>query len=137
MEWKPEYSIGIEEIDAQHRQLLRLFTRIATLAEEPATSWAELHFSVVELKNFADFHFQFEEALLRLFAFPGRESHHLEHMGFFERIGQVERTSLENDIKRGIVEFLWDWLREHILKSDRCYADHIFGGAPVVRSAAA
>ncbi len=131
MDWKPEYSLGIIEIDNQHKRLLVQFTRIEEAFRQCA-SWTDTHYLIVDLIDFARFHFEFEEALMRLFAVPTAERHGGEHRQFFVMLQDIEQHSLQREAEGEMIEFLRDWLKHHILGSDREYAKWILGGAPVV-----
>ncbi|OIR19227.1 bacteriohemerythrin [mine drainage metagenome] len=136
MEWKDEYSIGIQEIDDQHKLLLRSFTAI----EESIRSdqgWSNTHYAILELNQLASMHFTFEEALMKMFGYPETEAHKREHQRFFAEMGRIERHSLNKSAEVEMVQFLRSWLTTHILGSDRSYARHIFSGAQVVRSSPA
>ncbi len=134
MEWKADYSVGIEEIDRQHKELLRLFGVIkdAISADE---GWSTIHFGLVEVKRFAHFHFEFEEALMRLYGFAGRDEHTATHQQMLHRLESTEHDSLQESTKEDILKLFRDWLVEHINGADRSYAHHILAGAGVVPSA--
>jgi hemerythrin len=124
MQWKDEYSIGIEEIDKQHRVLLDCFTLIEdSIALNE--SWTNVHFAVVELREFARIHFAVEETLMRMFNFPDAEPHAKAHQGFFARLQEIEQKSLRVNASEEMATFLRDWLVKHICTADRGYAEHI------------
>lgn len=135
MEWKDSYSLGIAEIDNQHKGLLRKFTAIEN-AISSGKGWSVVHYAVVELRKQASAHFQFEEALLRLFGFPQPElmAHSKEHEYFFVKLDEIERHSLNDSAEQEMVGFLSSWLTKHILVTDRAYAGFILAGAQVVRA---
>lgn len=124
MMWKDEYSVGLEEIDSQHKELLDLFSRLMASVNGGRT-WSEIHFRIVELRNFADFHFEFEEALMRMFDYPGIDNHANSHRGFFDKLDAIERTSILNQVQDEIIELLFYWLSYHIMSGDKAYAKHI------------
>ena len=97
--------------------------------------WSTIHFGLVEVKRFADFHFRFEEALMRLYGFAGCEEHTTTHRKMLHRLASTEHDSLQESTKEDILKFLRDWLVEHINGADRAYAEHIFSGAGVVPAA--
>ena len=132
MEWKDEYSLGILEIDNQHKLLLRSFTVIQESIESNQ-GWSITHYAIVELIQLARMHFSFEEALMHMYAYPGSEKHQKEHQRFFDHLERIERQSLKKSAEVEMVQFLEDWLKIHILGTDRGYANHIFSGAQVVR----
>jgi hemerythrin len=132
MEWKEEYSVGIPEIDNQHKQLLQNFSEI----EESIRlnkRWSDIHYAIVKLIQTARMHFSFEEAMMRIFGYPGLEFHLQEHKSFFDNLDTIERHSLKMSAETEMVHFLLEWLKEHMLGSDQGYAAHIFSGAKVVR----
>jgi hemerythrin len=133
IEWKDEYSVGLQEIDNQHRQLLALFGRVAESLRD-AASWSELHYRIVELRSFAEFHFEFEEALMRMFGYVEQAQHADSHKQFFVRMAEFEKNSILGETKQDMLKFLFDWLFSHILKSDKAYAQYILSGAPVVKA---
>lgn len=133
MEWKDKYSVGILEIDDQHKLLLRSFTALEE-AIKLNQGWSNTHYAILDLIQLARMHFSFEEAIMRMFAYPGMEAHQKEHQSFFAKLGSIERHSLKKSADVEMVQFLRGWLTTHILGSDRGYAHHIFSGAQVVRS---
>lgn len=132
MEWKDEYSVGLLEIDNQHRELLSLFGRVAESLRDDAP-WSDMHYRIVELRTFAEFHFQFEEALMRMFGYAEHDRHTGSHKQFFVKMAEFEKNSILGETKQDMLKFLFDWLFSHILKSDKAYAEHILSGASVVR----
>jgi hemerythrin len=132
MEWKDEYSLGILEIDNQHKLLLRSFTAIEE-SIKLEHGWSVTHYAIIELLQLVRMHFSFEEALMHMFAYPGSKKHKKEHQRFFDHLEKIERQSLKKSAEVQMVQFLEDWLTTHILGTDRGYANHIFSGAQVVR----
>lgn len=133
MKWKDEYSVGILEIDDQHKLLLRSFTTIEE-AINRNEGWSHTHYAIMDLVQLAYMHFSFEDAIMRLFAYPNIEAHQKEHQSFFDRLESIERHSLTKSADVEMIQFLREWLATHILGSDRDYAHHIFSGAQIVRT---
>lgn len=131
MHWREEYSLGIPEIDTQHETLVRHFTAIED-AIGRGLEWSTVYFHITDLKEFARFHFTCEEALMRLFAFPGTPLHTAEHAHFFKVLGEIEKNSINKAIERELVEYLRVWTVKHVIGSDREMAQHILSGATVV-----
>lgn len=133
IEWKDEYAIGIKEIDSQHKELVSLFSKISGSIQSDLP-WSEIHFQIVELKTFATFHFEFEEALMRLFGYTEHETHADAHQVFFDKLHAIEQSSIRDEVKQEVVRLAFDWLFAHIATADKAYAKHILGGAAVVKS---
>ena len=128
MDWKEEYSTGIDEIDIQHKKLLRHFSMIVEASADQET-WGDIHHMASELRKFAEFHFKFEEALMRVFHFPGWETHALVHQSFLNQCDVRLAKSLKEggDAKDEVLEFLTNWVTNHILKADMEYSKLIQG----------
>lgn len=133
MHWRNEYSLGIVEIDSQHKQLIGHFGTIEEAIRQ-GQSWSSIYFLVAELRDFARFHFTCEEALMRLFDFPDLRLHAAEHAHFFKVLAEIEKNSINKAIERELVEFLRVWMTKHIVGSDRGFAQHVLSGAAVVCS---
>jgi hemerythrin len=131
MHWNSAYSVGIEEIDNQHRELLRLFS-IVENAIQMKQGWSTVHYGLIEVRAFAKFHFKFEEALMRLYGFPDYAGHGEVHERILKRTEVVEHASLQVDAEDQVMKFFRDWLIDHIQGADRAYARHILAGAPLV-----
>lgn len=131
MHWRDDYSLGILEIDSQHKALIGHFSTIEE-AIRKGMDWSTVYFHVADLKEFARFHFTCEEALMRLFGYPDLRLHMAEHAHFFKVLGEIEMTSISKSIERELVEFLRVWMTKHIVGSDRGFARHVLAGAGVV-----
>lgn len=133
MHWRNEYSLGIVELDDQHKQLIGHFGAIEEAIRQEQ-NWSSVYFLIAELKDFARFHFTCEEALMRLLDFPDLRLHAAEHAHFFKVLAEIEMNSISKAIERELVEFLRVWMTKHIVGSDRAFAQHVLSGAAVVCS---
>lgn len=124
MQWHPSYTLGVDEIDAQHRQLLQHAGGVIDAIQQDKP-WSEIYFQIEELRDFAKFHFQFEEALMRMFGFPEKDAHAQSHETFFSRLEAIERQAIHDQLERNVVQLLTDWFTEHILHSDRSYVEFL------------
>lgn len=135
MQWKPEYALGIDEIDAQHQALIAKFAEVEQVVAAK-TGWMNVHYALVELTEVARKHFVFEEALMRLFGLPTAADHERNHAHFFMKMAEIESHSFRGTAESELIKFLYEWLRVHILVADkRDYAESILGGAQVAKSA--
>lgn len=133
MEWKSDYSLGIQEIDDQHRMLLRSFSTIKE-AIQLEQGWSSTHCSIMELKELALMHFTLEESLMRLFGYPETEEHRSTHKHFLVTLDDILNMSIRKSADSKMLALLQDWLTEHILGTDKDYARHILSGAAIVRT---
>lgn len=136
MQWEHEYSIGIKELDDQHRELQIYFSAIeqAVQLERPRS---EIHQNLSSLLTFIQFHFAFEEAIMRLFGYPDCSAHTTEHEDFFNALAKVDSHPADVLRREHVIEHLARILIEHIDVGDRRYAEYVLSGAQVVKSPAA
>jgi len=133
MEGKTSFLIGIPEIDAQHEQLFECIDRLENAKDDRQRALA-VYFVMDELKDYSRIHFAVEEIVMRLFDYPGLEAHAAEHRKFTLRLESLGKTELNHDVHAAAGSFLRGWLTEHIMVSDKRYAEFILGkrasGAP-------
>ena len=130
MKWHDKYSVGIEEIDVQHRELLRMFSLVQDAAQG-RQGWSEIHYGIVEVISFADFHFRFEEALMRMYGFPDYAEHSQLHRHIIKRAHGVVQETLRSESPVEVIAFFRDWLVSHMQGEDRAYAHYILTGPNV------
>ena len=119
LEWTPALSVGIEEIDAQHRELFRRAGGLLDAVREGnAGGVSEL---VGYLHRYAVTHFGAEEAAMRERRYPGYVRHKAEHDRF---IADLLDLAEEHDDRGGafvaprLDRWLAAWLREHVSGTD-------------------
>jgi hemerythrin len=119
LEWTPALSVGIEEIDDQHRELFRRAGRLVEGIRRGDP--AEIDELVEYLHRYAVSHFGAEEAAMRGSSYPGYARHKAEHDRF---IADLLELSVENDDVGGafvavkIDHWLSGWLRDHVSRID-------------------
>lgn len=124
-QWKPSFSVNVEDMDHQHRGFISLLMELSEIAEKQdinKTQFRELH---RKLTGYADRHFQDEERLLTAVDYPELYQQKRHHQFFLEELARLEAafSSGEKTAVRGMVDFLRDWLFSHILMEDRKYAE--------------
>lgn len=126
MNWTEDYSVGVDHIDNQHQQF---FTFINTLhqAFHDGRGEEELRQTIEELCDYAAFHFQSEEDLLRSIAYHMTLNHEDEHKKFSAQAQEFRRKYQSGNfaITVPVMDFMKKWLSRHILDSDKKYARFI------------
>jgi len=126
LEWSSDLSIGIVEIDDQHKILIKL---INDLNDAVAGGKAKETVKAV-LDGLAEYtvtHFGNEETYFKKFAYPEYEAHKGLHDRFVAKVNKA-REDLQSGramVSRDIMIFLKEWLVEHIMKTDRRYAPYL------------
>lgn len=123
--WDESFSVGVDELDRQHRGLLQATAGLAAAMRENAGRRA-VGQVVSELAWYAREHFLAEERLMAQWRFPGLDEHRAEHERFARRLGYFScglRLS-KPGVDRELLDFLQEWLRHHLLGLDQQYAEH-------------
>jgi len=119
--WKDEFSIGIDDIDIQHRTFLGYLNECydAVTIEKQTDISQEL---IDKLKTYAKEHFSFEEDIMQISGFPESEKHQAMHRYFENQILQLESspdTTGSTGNAQGVLTMLRDWFLNHILEEDK------------------
>lgn len=125
IEWSNEISVGIEEIDAQHRVLVDLLNEIHEAIQQGRT--LEVTKGIVDrLDEYTRVHFAVEESLMRILHYPDYERHKEEHEKLIAQL-----TDLHSKLEKGkgaigfeLAVFLKGWLTKHIMEGDKRYVAH-------------
>ncbi|MFT3848176.1 MAG: bacteriohemerythrin [Propionivibrio sp.] len=123
MSWKAQYNLGLDEIDAQHRSLLELINK-AWRAIVRRSDQSVVLALIEELEKYTLAHFAAEETFMRATEYPAFDEHKREHNAFIARVADEKRRALATGtLSLDLMHFLRDWLIDHIVVSDRAYAD--------------
>lgn len=123
MKWTKALETGSEIIDEQHKGLFNCLAELATAAAEQRTLLAV--YSLTRLKHYVREHFTTEEAVMKRAGFPRLAEHMTEHEDFRVRIADLQNKAIVLDVSAEMVEFLTDWLVNHIAKSDLEYVRYL------------
>ena len=121
-EWKTEYATGIGSIDAQHQTLFALGRELYS-AMSAGQGKAVLARILDRLVQYTKVHFAHEERLMQLHGYPGFAAHKAQHDQLVNQVlaFQTEFTSGRVTIAVQVLQFLKDWLENHINRSDQAY----------------
>jgi hemerythrin len=118
--WIDSYSVGIAEIDDQHRMLMQCIGKVES-AVVAGEGWSAVHSALLTLAKYVDIHFAVEESLMRIHDFPDMGTHVQEHLQFRETLKTMQAKVLREDISGEMVAFLKSWWDGHILNRDKAY----------------
>lgn len=128
-EWKDRFSLGIDEIDKQHKKLFEIGARVYELAilNNSYDHYDEILEVLNELLDYTEYHFKFEENLMAKHNYSSFEQQKHDHEYYVDKIRSIAKKDIDNDQQKTIteiVDFLSEWISSHILFSDRGYADY-------------
>lgn len=130
MQWKDEYSVGIAEIDDQHKGIIDLFTVINT-AFENRESWSDVFFKLEQLREHARFHFAVEESLMRMHGYSKQAEHVDQHKHFLGKLDQLQMTTLSRHVTMNTINYLSDWYTDHLKTLDQDFVRYIIDSGKV------
>ena len=128
VEWKEEYSVGIKSIDEQHKRLLNLINQLQTAIDYSTGDQFERE-ALGELVDYTKTHFSYEEGLMRDNDYPDFEPHKAQHVAMFKKVEEVlaEYEKDHDTAMSNAVEYLKQWLINHINGTDKQYSSYLIG----------
>ncbi len=128
MRWMDLYATGIEKIDRQHETLTDLLNALNE-AFRGGRPNEVLLFRLDQLIELTHEHFTDEEALMRRKEYPDIDLHKAEHDFLLAQVAHFreEFAASKAELSDSMMDYLRDWLRDHILISDRRMARFIKG----------
>ncbi len=121
--WSEQYSVGVEQIDAEHKQLVAMLNTLYE-AMYQGKGKDSLDQILQGLIRYCQTHFASEERLMRMHGYPEYHQHKTIHRKMAQQV-----LKLQDEFQSGrlvspiqISNFLKDWLSKHILGTDMKYA---------------
>jgi len=122
IEWSDNLSVGFEEIDEQHKILVRLVNKMheAIHRRKGSDVVAEI---LGELAAYTKTHFVVEESLMRILGYPGYEEHKIAHDELLQQVIELQEkvAAGQTTISFQLMHFLKTWLIQHIMEEDTKY----------------
>lgn len=111
-------TVGNDVLDSDHKVLIELINTCS----EGGPSFGEVFSRLID---YVGLHFDREEVYMEEIGYADIERHRRLHDGFAARVNGMLRDH-SNDVMAPadtqVADFMWDWLRDHILVEDRKYA---------------
>jgi len=127
VKWSPKFSVGHETIDQQHKHLISLYNDCGQLIDNQDYEFQErFNKLLVNLIDYAQEHFKYEEKLMLACNYPNLDAHEKEHDEYISGLNKIVSDSLHGKIEiNSLRYFLSKWLIDHILESDMKYKNYI------------
>jgi len=119
LEWKPEYSVGIESMDDEHREMIALINDVyAKLGTSPDADTIED--CLEEIFKTISLHFALEERIMREQGYDEYEDHKEDHEDLLDEIRDLmdEFVNSPTQGARMLEERLSDWFAQHFASFD-------------------
>ena len=128
--WREELSLGVDQIDNQHKELLARFDMLLTACKQ-GKGGEEVLYLLNFLDEYVVVHFGDEEKLQKQSRFPDYESHRLEHQSFIDKLADLKKRIADGGVQIDLVldtnKLLLDWLIRHISIRDKAVGKHLRG----------
>lgn len=124
--WRDSYNVGNQRVDEQHKYLVKLINDLfQALGAKDGNDKLKIIF--IELVNYTINHFTGEESLMRAAKYSALIDHKSEHLYFINKIKELRGKFNEgnNQVKMETLNFLKDWLLNHISGTDKKAFDEI------------
>lgn len=129
IEWEEKYELGIPVIDEQHKELIRLTSKLSELLTD-AVQGDDIFDEMVEIIQavtaYTVYHFKYEEHLFEKLGYDAKESHIEEHNKLIHEIESLDLRAVDEDqvtYGKKILKFLITWVFKHISGSDFLYRE--------------
>lgn len=127
--WGTNFETGIREVDDQHCKLVELINSLGAGLAENDEADRLVDKLLLELVNYAQYHFRDEEGLMFRYGLDSRhcDQHLSAHKRFIDDVTYMVQQSKKGDADDGksLLEFLIHWLAYHILGCDKNMARQI------------
>ena len=119
-----KYSVNVSLIDEQHKKLFEIINK-AIAAKQHSNNSKEIIEILKDISEYSQEHFETEENYMLKFNYPGYQHHNAEHYDFFTKTITCFDRVVNGDyhISNKLIEYLKQWLDNHIQGSDRQYMD--------------
>jgi len=127
IEWNSSLETGVAEVDADHRNLVRLINDLDAMLSQGVDS-SRFGEVIDTLIDYAENHFTREEEMLDRLGYPAVADHAESHAGFAHRLGTMVAGCIiepgPDSIAR-LRDHLHSWLIDHILLEDMRFAPFV------------
>ena len=112
-------SVGYNAIDEQHIRWIELINAVYNSLAS-GSSKEKLGMVLKDLVDYTVWHFGFENKMMNTYDYPEKDSHMKLHRDFIAEIKKLEERyeSGEDIMGVNVLEFLKNWLSDHIMKID-------------------
>jgi hemerythrin len=122
IQWTQEYSVGIEQFDDQHKRIFALINKLHDAITQ-GKGFEALRDVLDDLTDYTKTHFIDEETLMMKYRYPYLSAHRQEHKKLAAQVVKLQGWRKQSDtlLSPVVLEFLMNWLSNHILKTDMRY----------------
>ena len=126
IKWDTTMSVKVDKFDAHHQKLIDLINKLY-VSMESGEGASVLNKILLELIDYTNYHFSSEEDVFEKYKYPRTEEHKKQHQILLTTAGNLykELESGQAVLTEEVLDFLQDWVTNHILVEDRKYSDFL------------
>lgn len=124
--WNNSLSVNIKHVDSQHQKLVDMINLL-----HDAMKKGQANTTVTKILNdmvtYTLVHFKTEEELFDKYQYPGKKVHKVEHDSFIKKVEEFinDFNSGRKTLSIDILNFLTNWLSNHIKIQDKAYTSFL------------
>lgn len=126
IEWTESYSVNVKQFDQHHQHL---FDLINSLHDSMRLGQGRkvIGETLDALVDYTDKHFNAEEEVMRRTGYAGMAAHIEQHKAFRAKAHELARRQHSGGgvVTQEVLDFMRDWLKTHIQRTDRAYTQHM------------
>lgn len=117
-----QYGLDIPLIDEQHKRLVEIINKLFNSLLNGNLN-NEIPEILKELIDYTHYHFKAEEDFFHIYYYPKTQYHEAEHNTFLIKMQEMQEKAKQNInvVSFELMQYLKDWLLNHILVSDKKY----------------
>ena len=94
--WDRSFSVGVKEIDEEHKKLLGLIEALYQIKDRDDREFVGR--VLATLIDYINVHFYHEEQLLKNVGYTKYEEHHRQHVAFTKKVSEFQKSFEAGDI---------------------------------------
>ena len=126
--WKEDFSVKVRQFDDQHRKLIELVNKLHDAMKQGKGAQV-LNDVLSSLAAYTQTHFSDEERIMLQNRYPGFFEHKRSHDQLVARVRNFQREVEAGSatVSLGLMNFLKEWLLQHIQGVDMKYGPYLNG----------
>ncbi|MBF0445694.1 MAG: bacteriohemerythrin [Magnetococcales bacterium] len=123
LDWATVPRFDIDILDEDHRVLVEILNSINSAVQVKQGGLKDAQAALTKLYQYTELHFTREIEFMRCAGFVEVDSHSLDHEKFKQQVLALRRRLIKQkkDIRAHIVNFIKDWIVQHIIKADMIF----------------
>jgi hemerythrin len=120
--WDKGFSVGVKDIDAQHKQIIKMLNKLLEMKDLKVDS-ETISDALTKMTEYARKHFEKEEKYMLEYDYPYFSEHKEEHKEFRKKTVAycMDAMAYKTTVPVEILTYLKYWWANHILKTDMKY----------------